>query len=229
MFVSYDRKDQAWVEGYLLDAFEQSNFKIYTTQSSHIQQPNFADLEQALLRSHRTLLILTPVFLRDQYALLVEVLTHLFGASNNTWPIIPLMLKHIELPPQLQSADFIDATEPDNWSLIIDELYAEFDLDQKLLSQTPISPCPYPGMSSFSETNSPHFCGRSNEINYLQQSLRLHPIIAVIGPSGSGKSSLVMAGLIPALRNDKHLFTAGEWNIKVIRPGAFQWIHSLKR
>ncbi|RLT37602.1 MAG: hypothetical protein DWI57_13570, partial [Chloroflexi bacterium] len=41
----------------------------------------------------------------------------------------------------------------------------------------------------------------------------------VIGPSGSGKSSLIYAGVIPALRKSKR-FGAGEWDVKILRPGA---------
>jgi hypothetical protein len=47
----------------------------------------------------------------------------------------------------------------------------------------------------------------------------LHPFLTVIGPSGSGKSSLVSAGLIPALRRSS-LFGPGEWIVKTVRPGA---------
>ena len=49
-------------------------------------------------------------------------------------------------------------------------------------------------------------------------SLWLHRFLAVIGPSGSGKSSLVLAGLIPALRLCG-LFGTGGWAIRIIRPG----------
>ena len=42
--------------------------------------------------------------------------------------------------------------------------------------------------------------------------------MVVIGPSGSGKSSLVFAGLIPALRRSG-LFGTGGWAIRIIRPG----------
>jgi hypothetical protein len=37
----------------------------------------------------------------------------------------------------------------------------------------------------------------------------------VVGPSGSGKSSLVYAGLLPALRRDRNRF----WNVLSLRPG----------
>ena len=65
-------------------------------------------------------------------------------------------------------------------------------------------------MVPFREADSDRFFGRDREVEELLQSLRLHPFLAVIGPSGSGKSSLVFAGLIPALRRSG-LFGAGGW------------------
>lgn len=63
---------------------------------------------------------------------------------------------------------------------------------------------PYKGLLSFKEADSDKFFGRSRDIKYLwkqfrdlqHQEIRLMP---VFGPSGSGKSSLVRAGLIPEL------------------------------
>jgi hypothetical protein len=62
------------------------------------------------------------------------------------------------------------------------------------------------------------FFGRDQEIAELIERLRLHPFITVIGPSGSGKSSLVLAGLIPTLKKSRLLGT-GEWQIRSMRPG----------
>ena len=73
-------------------------------------------------------------------------------------------------------------------------------------------------MVPFSEADSDRFFGRDREVEELLQSLRLHRFLAVIGPSGSGKSSLVLAGLIPALRRSG-LFGTGGWAIRIIRPG----------
>ncbi|GGO39754.1 hypothetical protein GCM10012286_16910 [Streptomyces lasiicapitis] len=65
---------------------------------------------------------------------------------------------------------------------------------------------PYPGLEAFTEDDAGVFFGRDREIAELVA--RLHPVsavaaarrcVAVIGPSGSGKSSLVRAGLLPAL------------------------------
>lgn len=60
---------------------------------------------------------------------------------------------------------------------------------------------PYPGLRAFRPEESDRFFGRDVEIEDLIERLlaRNDRFIAVIGPSGSGKSSLVYAGLIPAL------------------------------
>jgi hypothetical protein len=65
---------------------------------------------------------------------------------------------------------------------------------------------PFPGLRAFDETYAAVFFGRDRQIDQLRQLVdppsrsREGAIIPVLGPSGSGKSSLVRAGLVPALR-----------------------------
>jgi hypothetical protein len=73
-------------------------------------------------------------------------------------------------------------------------------------------------MVPFGEADSDRFYGRESEVEELVQRLRVHPFLTVIGPSGSGKSSLVFAGLVPALRRST-LFGPGEWLVRSLRPG----------
>ena len=80
-------------------------------------------------------------------------------------------------------------------------------------------PCPYPGLLPFSEYTSDLFFGRDAEIHDILARLHLHPFVVLIGPSGSGKSSLMFAGVIPALRRSG-LFGDGAWLVRTIRPGA---------
>ncbi|MBD1899894.1 CHAT domain-containing protein [Trichocoleus sp. DQ-A3] len=61
--------------------------------------------------------------------------------------------------------------------------------------------CPFPGLSSFGEKKyHKFFFGRDELIQELQKELEKDNFLAVIGPSGSGKSSVVLAGLIPKLK-----------------------------
>jgi serine/threonine protein kinase len=74
--------------------------------------------------------------------------------------------------------------------------------------------CPYRGLSAFGEDDAKYFFGRSNEIRTARSLLEAWPLLAVIGPSGVGKSSFVHAGLVPAVRA-----AGGKWQVCVLRPG----------
>jgi hypothetical protein len=76
-----------------------------------------------------------------------------------------------------------------------------------------IPPNPYQGLSAFGEEDAAFFFGRETFVNGLVQAVQKQPLVAVIGPSGSGKSSVVLAGLISQLREQ------GTWLIESFRPG----------
>jgi len=77
---------------------------------------------------------------------------------------------------------------------------------------------PYQGLKSFEEDQSELFFGRSEQVKELQDFVKINRFTVVLGASGSGKSSLVKAGLIPRLRDPKE--TTEQWSIlQPIRPG----------
>lgn len=61
--------------------------------------------------------------------------------------------------------------------------------------------CPFRGLQAFSEEDSAFFFGREPLVEQIVDRLSTHRIAAVVGPSGSGKSSVVLAGVVPLLRN----------------------------
>ncbi|MBI4285092.1 MAG: hypothetical protein HY670_04215, partial [Chloroflexi bacterium] len=79
--------------------------------------------------------------------------------------------------------------------------------------------CPYRGLQPFDEEQAEFFFGRDGDIQRLIEKLKATRFLAVIGPSGSGKSSLVRAGLIPALRQGG-LPISQTWKIRLLTPGA---------
>ncbi len=78
---------------------------------------------------------------------------------------------------------------------------------------------PYLGLQTFDEADAGLFFGRDADIQRLVEKLKADRFLAVIGASGSGKSSLVRAGLVPALRRNA-LPGSEHWLIRVFRPGA---------
>ncbi len=75
-----------------------------------------------------------------------------------------------------------------------------------------IPPNPYQGLSAFGEKDAEFFFGREKVTENLFEIAHKQPLVAVIGASGSGKSSVVFAGLIPKLREE------GIWLIEGFRP-----------
>lgn len=69
---------------------------------------------------------------------------------------------------------------------------------------------PYPGLRPFAETEQRLFFGRTYQVNEILQRLERTSFAVVTGGSGSGKSSIVNAGVIPALRK-KQLATRGDF------------------
>lgn len=78
---------------------------------------------------------------------------------------------------------------------------------------------PYKGLRAFQETDADDFFGRDDLTERLLETLLGHRLTAVVGPSGSGKSSLVRAGMIPAVRSGG-LPGSDTWLISDMFPGA---------
>ncbi|WNZ24626.1 AAA family ATPase [Leptolyngbya sp. NK1-12] len=73
--------------------------------------------------------------------------------------------------------------------------------------------CPYRGLFAFHEEHVEFFFGRDVFTQGLVQAVQTKSLVAVVGASGSGKSSLVFAGLLP------NLLEQGGWCIFKLRPG----------
>ncbi|MEA5603299.1 caspase family protein [Nostoc sp. UHCC 0252] len=77
---------------------------------------------------------------------------------------------------------------------------------------------PYRGLYAFESEQAQYFCGRDEAVRTLISRLAESRFLAVIGYSGSGKSSLVKAGLLPQLKGDR-LPGSSEWAIASFTPG----------
>jgi WD40 repeat protein/class 3 adenylate cyclase len=78
--------------------------------------------------------------------------------------------------------------------------------------------CPYQGLSSFEEADAGYFFGRERLVGELAARTVQVGLLGVVGASGSGKSSVVAAGLLPSLRAG--LLPGSErWRHVVFRPG----------
>ena len=115
----------------------------------------------------------------------------------------------------LQVAPFADEPERDAYllpPLAVAQAW-EQPFDYLLVPENP-----YRGLEPFTAKHAPVFFGRDAEIAALSALVRERPVVVVVGPSGVGKSSLVQAGLIPALQQDQR------WSVALVRPGQDPWL-----
>jgi hypothetical protein len=78
---------------------------------------------------------------------------------------------------------------------------------------------PFPGLRPFESTEDHLFFGRDGQSDELLRRLRRSRFLAVLGTSGSGKSSLVRAGMLPSLYGGLMTDAGSSWRVAVFRPG----------
>lgn len=148
---------------------------------------------------------------------------------GSDFPVIPVYLPGH--PPGVRGAvpAFLELYEPVIFAALDDE-EALRRLACGILGTPPGEeapadlPCPYPGLRPFHSGEAAYFCGRDAEIAELQGLLEDGPFVLVIGPSGSGKSSLVKAGLLPRLEGTPA--APSPYRIDTLTPGR-EPLHSL--
>jgi TIR domain len=85
--------------------------------------------------------------------------------------------------------------------------------------------CPYRGLRVFDADDAPFFFGREALVQWLLNELRpategqpVNRFLAIVGSSGSGKSSVARAGLVAALKHDA-IPGSARWQAAIFRPG----------
>ncbi|MEZ4641640.1 MAG: hypothetical protein R3E31_02685 [Chloroflexota bacterium] len=93
---------------------------------------------------------------------------------------------------------------------------------QRLQKQPDKDRCPYQGLRYFDVTDAPRFFGREALTAKLVTHLRNHNFLAVVGASGSGKSSVVRAGLVPVLQGSIPLL-----DNNMLPEGSNRWLYHI--
>ena len=78
---------------------------------------------------------------------------------------------------------------------------------------------PFPGLRHFETDEEDLFFGREGQSEEILRRLRQHRFLAVVGASGSGKSSLIRAGLLPYLHGGFLSAAGSHWRVAIFRPG----------
>ncbi len=78
---------------------------------------------------------------------------------------------------------------------------------------------PFPGLRAFQPQEDLVFFGRQKQTDDLLWRLRSNRFLPVVGASGSGKSSLLLSGVVPSLHSGFMLKAGSNWRVAMLRPG----------
>jgi WD40 repeat protein/energy-coupling factor transporter ATP-binding protein EcfA2 len=226
VFVSYSRADgrhAAEIDSVLRDKGLKTFFDRRNLAAG---LPWVRALEQAIGAAKAAIVLIGPRGLGDtqQYE---RELAFVRQTHDPAFPVVPVILPETTTDPPfdflrvLTWIDFSHVTRVSDAPDVLQQLLKAIHGGETATEGTREAICPYRGLDAFREEDAAFFFGRGSAddpksvIGELVSKVREHPFVMVVGRSGSGKSSLVYAGLLPALRRERDRF----WNVLSLRPG----------
>jgi energy-coupling factor transporter ATP-binding protein EcfA2 len=226
VFVSYSRADgrhAAEIDSVLRDKGLKTFFDRRNLAAG---LPWVRALEQAIGAAKAVIVLIGPRGLGNtqQYE---RELALVRQTRDPAFPVVPVILPETTTDPPfdflrvLTWIDFSPVARVSDAPDVLQQLLTAIRGGATAAEGTREAICPYRGLDAFREEDAAFFFGRGSAddpesaIGQLVRKVREHPFVMVVGRSGSGKSSLVYAGLLPALRRERDRF----WNVLSLRPG----------
>jgi len=222
VFISYSHKDSSYLKQDSLLGFlkglEQDNIEFWTDKSIRPGERWDDEINTNIQNADIALVLVSQIYLDSYYCQTVEIQnflakkTHIFPIilSACDWHRREWLSSRQFLPGGDQTIEEHFQDEGNRKRLLLkirESLRERADLIRQERSSRPEVPqmkwegTPYPGLFAFKAEQAPIFFGRNREIKELLALLKdaSKRFLVIIGASGSGKSSLVAAGLVPKL------------------------------
>ena len=225
LFISHSSRDNAAAKELQARLEEQGHRSVFLDLDPEAGIQAGVSWERTLytkLRACRAVVALcSETYLASQWCFAEVALARMEGKELFVLQIDPWS-EETQMPSILTEEQFIDlrTNKDDGYQRLWNGFKVKGIVPAEAREWGPDEP-PYPGLRSFREEDAPIFFGRDEEIRSGSELLNRvrrqgHPrLVMVLGSSGSGKSSLVRAGIVPQLRRDR-----GQWLVvKPFRPG----------
>ena len=115
VFISYSHADQDWVWNWLIPRLKAEGLILCTDQESFdIGVPSLVNMENAVLASRHTLLVLTPAYVESQWTLYEQILAQTLDPIGLRQRTLPVLRAPCELPPRIAMLTYVDLREGPN-------------------------------------------------------------------------------------------------------------------
>jgi ABC-type multidrug transport system fused ATPase/permease subunit len=225
VFISYSRADARWAADIDSALRQRGLLTFFDRRNLPAGFPWVRALEKTIGAAKAAIILIGPSGFGNtqQYE---RELAFIRQTREPTFIVVPVLLPGIgDLPFNfLNVITWIDFSRVEKIADAPDEfqrLLTSVQTGREGAEAARLDICPYRGLDAFREEDSAFFFGRgsaddpASPIGQLVGKVRDHGFVMVVGRSGSGKSSLVSAGLVPALRREPNKL----WNILSLRPG----------
>ncbi len=207
LFVVHAAADAWFVHGELLPALGWPRPLVQLSSELVPGELILPAIDRGAARGRLTVVVISRAFLADPWAEHAELLASHAAVAGDELRVIPVILEEVEVPPRLQLRQAVDLRQPWRREQELSRLAAALPADgaggesgAALAAENDARSCPYPGMRSLEEGDAALLFGRAQKIEEIAARLAAgERELVLLGPSGSGKSSLVCAGVLPRL------------------------------
>lgn len=231
VFLSHNSKDKSAVEALASRLTDEAKLQVWLDKWHLIPgEPWQEEIERALDQAHTCAVFLGPnEFGGWHHEEMRAALDQRVADRTRKFRVIPVLLPGATMPDRSKLPAFLARLTWVDFRQGLEDAEAFHRLVAGIRGIVPGRPeggampanveCPYRGLEVFDEEHARFFFGREAMTQHLVEALRPTRFLCVLGPSGSGKSSLARAGLLPLLRAGQ-LPGSRNWQYLVFKPGA---------
>lgn len=208
LHICYAPDDHAWVHGRMIPALGLVEGQYRTRADDALGDVQLEAIGRAVEECRFTLLIASSAARWDRLTQYAAVLAQHAGWERST-PRLVVIARDFRLGSESERARLslaqrvLIGLDCSDEARTVEALTRLRDLLALPEPADELPPCPYPGLERFTAANRDLLFGRDDDQRALLQRVRAnHTRILIIGPPGSGKSSLIHAAVLPELRRD---------------------------
>jgi tetratricopeptide (TPR) repeat protein len=198
VFISYSSKDKAWVRGDLLKRIEKAGLRAFIDFRDFARgEPSIKEMERGVKKCRKTLLILTPNYLKSEWCEFESLMAATLTPANRKRRLIPLLKTPCEKPLRINLFTHIDFTEGADLDLAWRQLLTALGAPPE--HEAPAQPERENWFMAHPYPMPPNFTGRRAEREMLTDWLNAdpaHPLLVLRALGGFGKSALAWHWLL---------------------------------
>ncbi len=122
-FISYSHHDKEWVQGWLLPRLEKAGLRVCIDfRDFEPGLPSLVNMENAVERSRKTLIVLTPAWMESEWTTFESLLIQTGDPAGRRARMIPLRLKSCNPPKRIAMLTYVDFTQPSEFEFQLQRL-----------------------------------------------------------------------------------------------------------